>query len=446
MRIAWFSPYSSRSAIGRYSRIVTTELARLHEVEIWTFCQQDLLPSTVPIHSVRSHKELPAAIRDFDIAVYQMGNYWPFHGEIWRQSQRHPGVVVLHDFVMHGFFAEYFLQILRDPASYADSMKRWHGEEGEREAANFLAGRRRPVWEGEDVMLFPMLRGVTDRALGVVSHSRFVVDAAAGHYFGPKIALSLPYESDLGSRLLSRRELDIGEHEYLLVTVGHVNPNKRIDQTVRAIASLPDTLKRRVVYAVLGPLDEQYASSLRNQAEQAGIALRLTGYASAGHMQAYLSHADLCVNLRHPNTEGASASLIEQLLASKAVITNDTGWFRELPADVTLRVALNDTAGLSNALATLLQDLKVRSRFEESAYEYASTTFRADLYAGGLSGFLDSVLRLTAINLFTDAVAVRMQSMNIDPAESWALSIAERAGSLLAGAAGPLHWEPESGG
>ena len=439
MRIAWFTPYSSRSAIGRYSRIVTTELARLHEVEIWTFCQQDLLPAAVPIHSVPSHKELPPAILDFDTAVYQMGNYWPFHGEIWRQSQRHPGVVVLHDFVMHGFFAEYFLEIRRDPAGYADVMKQWHGEEGEREAANFLAGRRRPVWEGEDVMRFPMLRGVTDRALGVVSHSRFVVDAAASHYFGPKIAMSLPYESVLGSRLLSRRELGVGEHEYLLVTVGHVNPNKRIDETVRAIALLPDTLKRQVVYAVLGPLDEQYAGSLRNQAKQAGIALRLTGYASTDQMQAYLSHADLCVNLRHPNTEGASASLIEQLLARRAVITNDTGWFRELPAGVTLRVQLNDTAGLSNALATLLRDVDLRRRYEKSAYEYASTTFRADLYARGLSGFLDSVLRLTAINLFADAVAVRMQSMNIDPAEKWAISVVERAGSLLAEAAGPLH-------
>ena len=43
MKIAWFTPFSTRSAIGEFSRHITDILAEHAEVEIWT-------PDTPPLH------------------------------------------------------------------------------------------------------------------------------------------------------------------------------------------------------------------------------------------------------------------------------------------------------------------------------------------------------------------------------------------------------------
>ena len=137
--------------------------------------------------------------------------------------------------------------------------------------------------------------------------------------------------------------------------LGHANPNKRIDEAIHALGCLRDELKQRVVYALIGPIEETYRSSLLRVAQDAGIlaGFRLDGYMVQEEMQAYIAHVDLCINLRYPNTEGASASLVEQMLAGKAVITNDTGWYAELPSDVTRRVAC--TAELTTAVEELLR-------------------------------------------------------------------------------------------
>ena len=106
MKIAWFTPFSRTSAIGMVGRRVAEELAAKAEVTIWTADPPEtLLDTKLRVIPFVATPEAAVVVREYDAAVYHFGDSYPFHREIYLMSQMVPGVAVLHDFVMHHFFA-----------------------------------------------------------------------------------------------------------------------------------------------------------------------------------------------------------------------------------------------------------------------------------------------------------------------------------------------------
>ena len=89
------------------------------------------------------------APRRTDVALYHVGNNPEAHGWIVDALRRRPGVVVLHDFVLHHLVAG--LTLARgNPAGYLDAMERDGGEVARPAArARVLDGGVRPLWETE---------------------------------------------------------------------------------------------------------------------------------------------------------------------------------------------------------------------------------------------------------------------------------------------------------
>src|SRR5437763_8209309 len=101
MRIAWFTPYSRSSAIAKCSRTIVTALAKRHEVEIWHVEDQEILDAPVPLKRLRSVGEWDAERHDqYDLVVYNFGNYFPFHRDIFLVSRKYSVICILHDFVI----------------------------------------------------------------------------------------------------------------------------------------------------------------------------------------------------------------------------------------------------------------------------------------------------------------------------------------------------------
>src|SRR6266581_3200931 len=83
VKVAYFSPLPpSTSGIADYSALLIPALSALLEVEV-----------------VRPGRTRPVA--DADVALYHVGNDPDAHGWILDALRRRPGVVVLHDFVLH---------------------------------------------------------------------------------------------------------------------------------------------------------------------------------------------------------------------------------------------------------------------------------------------------------------------------------------------------------
>jgi hypothetical protein len=57
-------------------------------------------------------------LKTYDVIVYNMGNNAEFHAGIYEVMQRYPGIIILHDYVLHHFFAGYWLDKKEKPELY----------------------------------------------------------------------------------------------------------------------------------------------------------------------------------------------------------------------------------------------------------------------------------------------------------------------------------------
>ena len=128
MRVAYFSPMPPEaSGIADYSALLLPALRRHVDVEV-----------------VKRRAKRPP--RTVDLSVYHIGNNPDAHGWILDALRRAPGVVVLHDFVLHHLVAGVTIG-RRDGHGYLDAMEREHGVVGRLLAHGVLDKRLPPLWE-----------------------------------------------------------------------------------------------------------------------------------------------------------------------------------------------------------------------------------------------------------------------------------------------------------
>ena len=165
-----------------------------------------------------------------DVALYHVGNDPDAHGWIVDALRREPGVVVLHDFVLHHLVAGMTLG-RKDGPGYLAAMERDGGVAGRLLGLGVIDGCIPPLWEvrPED---FPLCGEVLDRATGVIVHSRYVEERVRERgYDGAALADPAPRVACAGRR---RRERVDGAP--VLGAFGNLNASKRVPQLLDAFA------------------------------------------------------------------------------------------------------------------------------------------------------------------------------------------------------------------
>lgn len=95
MRIAWFTPFSGCSMIARYSGIVTRELSRYADVDIWHPPAPRLRATALrTIAMPRGVRVSPSMLGTYDLAVYNLGD----EEDSWiaEAACAAPGLAILH--------------------------------------------------------------------------------------------------------------------------------------------------------------------------------------------------------------------------------------------------------------------------------------------------------------------------------------------------------------
>lgn len=435
MRIAWFTPFHRASAIGRFSRLVTAELAKSVRVDIWHPPTDE--PHVTSLPTVPWAEDMivtPDAMAAYDTCIYNLGDHLPYHRMVFEAARNVPGIHILHDYVMHHFFAAYYLEARQSPDEYLRAISRWYGDAGYAVAQTILSGEGAAFWESGRIMEFPFFEAAMSGASGVVVHSEFFRKAAASKFAGPVKRLFLAYDNAFPSRApLSRRDLKVPENKLLIVTVGNVNSNKRVHQVLESIGKTPE-LAGKFVYAVLGTCEGVYRDTLQRAINEYRLdsSVRLLGYASDDVLSSYLTHADVCINLRYPAMEGASASVIEEMLHGKAVIVTNSGFYGELPSDLVFKIAPEKEAEeVGPVLAQLAANHNLRQAVGARARSFAGKQADPGIYAEGILEFIEEVLDAKPILAFSDRIAARLGEMGVTPEMALVSSVAEHADELF---------------
>lgn len=393
MRIAYFSPLNPRkTGISDYSEELLPALAELAEVDLFTDGYTPTNPAIRDHFSVYDCAEFAHlnSTRHYDINLYQMGNSLQ-HATIYRTLMRYPGIVVLHDVVLHHFFLELARQC-QDASLYLREMAYSHGVEG---IETGLA-----AWRGEmppPLFEYPLIDRVVQVSLGVIVHSEYARRQVT-HRTSRELAvvpahINPPPVISPAERVTARAELKVPYDSIVFGAFGHATPAKRLDVVLRAFARLhslmPDTFL--IIVGEVNPKDW-----LSRLVSELGLehAVNLTGAVPLDVFHGYIPATDVCVNLRYPTAGETSASLLRIMAAGIPTIVSSIGSFAEFPDSCCCKIPIDSTEEreLFLTLRVLATDAELRRHVGDAARAYVLRQHAPTGTARGYVNFAEEIL------------------------------------------------------
>jgi glycosyltransferase involved in cell wall biosynthesis len=320
VRVAYYSPLPPEtSGIADYSALLLPALCERIDVEV-----------------VKRGRTRPA--RGTDVSLYHVGNSPEAHAWIVDALRRRPGVVVLHELVLHHLIAGLTIG-RKDGRGYLDAMERDSGLPARLLAHGVLEGRVPPLWETrpED---FPLAGEVLDRASGLIVHSRYVEDGARRlGYAGPLWRIPHPAWPPPAV------EPATVDGAPVIGCFGHLNASKRIPQLLEAFRLLPGDARLLLV----GPVSPRYDLDAVLERYGSERVLR-EQYVPEQRLWSLMAACDVLVSLRAPTMGETSGSALRALSLGRPLVVSDVGWFSELDGVARIPVGEGELEALFAAL------------------------------------------------------------------------------------------------
>jgi glycosyltransferase involved in cell wall biosynthesis len=330
-RMAYVTPLPpERSGIADYSAELLPELARYYDIDVVVtqtavedrWLQANFMPRTVEWFDANRQR--------YDRVLYNFGNS-SFHAHMFGLLQRHPGVVMLHDFFLSG--AVNYLHSGTD--GYRRALYSSHGYPA-------LAHERA---EGRDASYYryPCNKAVLDNASGILVHSHHSQELAA-LWYGPQQARDwrmIPHLRVLPPALerdAARAALGMGEHDFLMCSFGLLAPTKYNDKIVEAWLASPLAQDERCHLVFVGENSVSDFGRALSARIRRHPRIKITGFASLELYRNYLMAADAAVQLRTRSRGETSGTVLDCLAYQVPAIINSHGSAAELPEHIVLKL------------------------------------------------------------------------------------------------------------
>jgi glycosyltransferase involved in cell wall biosynthesis len=390
VRLAFVSPLPpAPTGIADYAADVLGLLAGRHELD--AFHDQpkvdvDRLPGSCGLHQARTLPERHQA-RPYHLAIYQMGN-GRTHDAVYDLLPRLPGLLVLHDLVLHHSRAGMFLDspearaYARDPSSarlreaarrplqsYAEELRYVYPAQAERLGQAFLetVGGLLPY-------AFPLFRIPVEAARLVAVHNDFMAEAIRAEVPDADVVrIAMAAEGVAVSPetvAATRARHGIGPDDFVVGSFGLVTREKRVETVARAVARAAAGVPRLRLLLV-GPVADPDA--LRRTLQARGVLDRtvITDRVPLEELPAYMGGADLAVHLRYPTGRETSAALLRLLAQGRPTVISDLEHLADIPDGAVVRADPTDEEGeVTRAVLRLHDNPALRARIGHAAAEF----------------------------------------------------------------------------
>jgi glycosyltransferase involved in cell wall biosynthesis len=264
------------------------------------------------------------------VPLYHLGNN-RLHEEIYRRALETPGVVVLHDAVLHHFLLGSLSRegYIEEFVHNYGEWRRHLGEELWEERAGCAVDLR--------YFEFPMLRRVAERARAVIVHNPSAAAIARKH--GARSVHIVPHffqPRDTAQPADFRARLGIAQGTTLFGIFGYLRETKRVLPSIRAFVRV-HALRPDTALLIAGdPVSPDLARLLSTEAVHPAIH-RLPHLSEEGLLAA-TGAIDCCINLRYPGAGETSGIAIRAMGAGKPVILSDGEQNADIPESACLLV------------------------------------------------------------------------------------------------------------
>jgi glycosyltransferase involved in cell wall biosynthesis len=254
-----------------------------------------------------------------DICLYHIGNNH-LHRPIYNQALSRPGVIVLHDAVLH-----HFLLGALSEEEYIREFSYNYGQWNSDAAHRLWRSRARSGVDAE-YFRYPMLRRIVERSKAVIVHNssaaRMVGEQVpAARVFEIPHLFQPPPNAPASEVIRLRERLGIAAHTFLFGIFGHLRESKRLAAVLRIFERLI-TQGADIALLIAG---EFASSDLRRSMAPQFRRERIvcTGYLAEADFWTHAAAVDACINLRYPQAGETSGIAIRLMGIGKPVlITN----------------------------------------------------------------------------------------------------------------------------
>ncbi|BAI97859.1 glycosyl transferase family 1 [Sphingobium sp. TA15] len=380
MQILWVTPFNTRSAIGTYSREVCEELvSRGHDVRIMRVesgAEARWPAISTSIQILGPDDAIPA---DIDLVIINYGNHAPYHAGTLRIAAERPAIAVFHDAEMRHFEGG-----MQD--RHQALMPTVMGEDGLQNAAP-------SELDIVDPGARPILAALAAMASGAIVHGPHYQPTVAAACPGPVEVLPLCFP-DIGTTQ-TKHECTSTRR---VVIFGIISPYKQPDRLLRAVSDLQAEFGAIEVH-LAGSIEAHYRSELTNIAADLGVAEPIFhGYLSDQDLSAVLTRADAICCLRHPVTEGGSASLITAMYQGRPLIVSNVASYSMAPDELIHKISYGEeVSDLASALRRIFLDPAHSDKMALQARDWARITYSSATYVDRLEILIARVMDILPV-------------------------------------------------
>jgi glycosyltransferase involved in cell wall biosynthesis len=386
-RLAFSSPLPPEpTGIADYAAEVLALLAGRHEIDVF-HGQAAVAPGAVP----SGCGVFPAAAlaerhrsRPYDLAIHQLGN-GAAHAFVYPLLKQVPGLLVLHDLVLHHSRAAMLLDS-PEVRAYAADPSSASLREGIRAGQDAYAAEVAYAYPAEAGRLvgahlntigdllpyaYPLFQLPVAVSRLTAVHNAAMADAIEAAMPGTEVAqLTMPAVGvpvAAGHVAASRRNLGIRDDELVVACFGLLTREKRVETVARAVArAAVDFPSLRLL--LVGPVAEP--ERLERMLRSCGVHARTTvaGRVRMAALPVHIEAADIVVHLRYPTARETSAALLRVLAQGRATVISDVDNFAEIPEDAVVRADTSDEEGaVTRAILRLAGSRASRDRLGRAA-------------------------------------------------------------------------------
>jgi len=388
-KIALFSPLNPvKTGISDYTEEMLLELEKLFKIDL--YIAPDYEPENKSLLSgfqVIVFDPLKFDPSEYSGIVYHMGNYYAGHRYIYESMKKFPGIVVLHDYVLQGFYAERF-DATGDFSQYQELQVKAYGKTGAEIAKQIADKSRIPIWESDAAFDFPLNEEIIEYAQGIIVHSEFIA-----HKIRQKTDKPLAFIPHHGHILKNfdhaeiREKLKVNDQELLICSAGFINKNKRYEQILSALEELPEL---RFKYLVAGK-DRGYLLNNYLSGKEDYVIRR--DHLPIYDLEGIIAASDICINLRYPTMGESSGSLLRMMGYSKPTLVTNFGSYAEFPDHCVIKIDpdIDEKEMIKRSVYALSEDEDFRVSLGKAAGEYVARECSIKKCAGEYAAFIKNV-------------------------------------------------------
>jgi len=291
--------------------------------------------SAALLAELRLHGNVTVAPRRCDIALYHIGNN-ALHAEMYRRALDQPGVVVLHDAVLH-----HFLLGQLDRPGYVAEFIYNYGEWNRSLASELWRGR---AASGSDSRYFefPMLRRIAETALAIVVHNPAAAEAVRRHSPAARIVeiphlFQEPHLPPVAEVLRLRDRIGVSQAAFLFGVFGYLRESKRLMNVLEAFEHVHQQLPQTALLVAGSFVSSDLERAAAPLLDAPGV-VRLP-YLDECDFWTAAAAVDACINLRYPGAGESSGIAVRLMGIGKPLLVTEGPETSRIPEDACIRIA-----------------------------------------------------------------------------------------------------------